>query len=78
MDKIFAKQVDNGTVIMLLTYDYTPEFGENSDTIIITEEEYNALMEELKAEQPAPDPDRISDSEALRIITGEVDTDETE
>lgn len=27
---------------------------------------------------PAPDPDEISDSEALRIITGEVDIDETE
>ena len=64
----YAKQVENETVTMLLTYDYTPEFGEDSDTIIITEEEYNALMEELKAAQPEPDPDRISDSEALKII----------
>jgi hypothetical protein len=73
----YAKQVENGTVTMLLTYDYTPEFGEDSDTIIITEEEYNALMEEMIAALPKPDPDRISDSEALAIITGEVDADET-
>lgn len=73
----YAKQIIEGKLTALLTYDYTPEFGENSDTIIITEEEYNALMEELKAEQPAPDPERISDREALAIITGEVDADET-
>lgn len=74
----YAKQIIDSKLIALLTYDYTPDFGEDSNVVIITEEEHNALMEELKAEQPAPDPDRISDSEALRIITGEVDIDETE
>ena len=66
----YAKQITGGKLTALLTYDYTPEFGDDSDTIIITEEEYNALMEELKAAQPAPDPDEISDREALEIITG--------
>ena len=66
----YAKQITNGKLSALLTYDYIPEFGDDSDTVIITEEEYKALMEELKAAQPAPDPDAISDREALEIITG--------
>lgn len=74
----YAKQIIDGKLTALLTYDYEVEFGEDSDTTIITEEEYNALMEELKAAQPAPDPERISDREALAIITGEVDADETQ
>lgn len=68
---VYAKQLINGEITALLTYDYTPEFGEDSDTVIITEEEYNTLMEELKAAQPAPDPDTISDAQALSIIFGE-------
>ena len=74
---IYAKQIIDEKLTALLTYDYTPEFGENSDTIIITEEEYNALMEEMTAALPKSDPDAISDREALAIITGEVDADET-
>lgn len=66
----YAKQITDGKLTALLTYNYIPEFGEDSDTVIITEEEYNTLMEELKAAQPVLDPDQISDSEALRIITG--------
>lgn len=67
---IYAKQIKDGKLTALLTYDYTPEFGDDSDTIIINEEEYNALLAELKAAQPAPDPDTISDREALEIIMG--------
>lgn len=74
----YAKQITDGKLTALLTYDYTPDFGEDSDTVIITEEEYNTLLAEMQANQPTPDPDAISDSEALRIITGEVDTNETE
>lgn len=66
----YAKQITDGKLTALLTYDYEPEFGEDSDTVIITEEEYNALFEEMKKDQPVPDPEEISDSEALRIITG--------
>ena len=67
----YAKQIQNGAVTALLTYDYTPEFGEDSDTVIITEEEYNTLLEEIKATVPAPDSDVISDAQALSIIFGE-------
>ena len=66
----YAKQITDGKITALLTYDYMPDFSDDSDTVIITEEEYNTLLEELKAAQPTTDPDAISDSEALRIITG--------
>lgn len=72
----YAKQIIDGKLTALLTYDYEAEFDEGSDTVPITEEEYNALLAEMMAARPAPDPDEISDSEALRIITGEVDIDE--
>ena len=64
----YAKQIDGGRVVSILTYDYEPDFGDDPNTIIITEEEYNALMEEMIAALPKPDPDAISDSEALKII----------
>lgn len=66
----YAKQIADGKVISLLTYDYEPVFEEDSDTVIITEEEYNAIWEEFIANRPKPDPNRISEREALEIITG--------
>lgn len=74
---VYAKQIKDGVLTALLTYDYTPVFREDSDTVIITEEEYNELLAEIEANRPVPDPDEISDSEALQIITGEVEIDET-
>ena len=74
----YAKQIQNGEVIALLTYDYEPHFDADSDTVIITEDEYNALLAEMRKDFPKPDPEQITDSEALRIITGEVDANETE
>ena len=73
---VYAKQMKDGVLSALLTYDYTPVFSEDSDAVIITEEEYNELLAEIEADQPDPDPEEISDSEALRIITGEVEIDE--
>lgn len=73
---VYAKQIIDGELSAIFAYDYTPEFGEDSDMVIITEEEYNTLLAELIATQPVPDPNAITDSEALRIITGEVDADE--
>lgn len=67
---IYAKQIKNGEVVTLLTYNYEPQFSEESGTVAITEEEYNELLAERQAAQPVTD--QISDSEALRIITGEV------
>ena len=66
----YAKQVVEGKVVAILTYDYEPEFDEDSDTVVITEDEYNELAAEIEANRPIPDPNQISDSEALRIITG--------
>lgn len=53
---------------------------ENDAVTERTEAEIEADIAALPKPMPptAPDPDDISDSEALRIITGEVDIDETE
>lgn len=53
---------------------------EGNKVVKRTEEEIEADIAALPkpTPPPSPDPDEISDSEALRIITGEVDIDETE
>lgn len=53
---------------------------ENGTVVKRTEAEIEADIAALPkpTPPPAPDPDDISDAEALRIITGEVDIDETE
>ena len=66
----YAKQMDGDKVVALLTYDFVPNFGDDTDTVVITEEEYNAIWAEMQATQPVVDPDRISDRKALEIITG--------
>ena len=68
--KSYAKQILNGEVVALFVYDYSIEFLDGSDTVLISKEEYDTLLEELKAKSPQRDPNQISDSEALRIITG--------
>ena len=70
---IYAKQMQDGALVALLTYDFEPQFDADSSVEIITEEEYTALLAELEASRPAPDPDEISEAEALRIIFGEED-----
>ena len=67
---VYAKQVIDGVVTMLLAYDYTPDMDGEDSTILIGEEEYNALLAEMNANIPAPDPNKISDRKALEIITG--------
>ena len=66
----YAKQVINDEVVALLTYDFTPDFGDDATMFVITEEEYNKLYEEFIASRPQPDPNVISDRKALEIITG--------
>ncbi len=74
---VYAKQIKDGEVVALLTYDYNPQFSPESGTVAITEEEYNELKAEFYSRRPDPYPDgHIADSEALRIITGEVDADD--
>lgn len=71
----YAKQIDeNGNIVAL--HSMSIPFPEGSvDFIPITEEEYLVLLAETEANQPEPEQtDEISDSEALAIITGEVET----
>lgn len=67
---VYAKQIIDSRLVAILTYDYVPEFGEDSETKIVTKEEYEMLLEEMIANRPEPDPNRISDRKALEIITG--------
>ncbi len=67
---VYAKEIQNGSVVGLYTYDFEPHFDDGSGMAIITEDEYTKLLFELFP--TATDTDQISDSEALAIITGEV------
>lgn len=69
----YYKQLDNsGKILMLLTYDFTPNIV-NPLVVEITEEEYDShIAEILAANQTETDPDEISDTEALNIIVGGV------
>lgn len=77
---IYAKKMDGEKILLLLTYDYQPEFETEDGIVIISKEEYEELRKEILESLPVPerDPDEISDTEALAIITGEVEIDETE
>ena len=77
---IYAKKMSEGTVEILLTYDYQPDLSADSCVVIISKEEYEELQKELLESLPVTerDPDEVSDAEALAIITGEVEIDETE
>lgn len=77
---IYAKKMDGETVEILLTYDYQPNLSADSGIVIISAEEYEELRREILESLPVTerDPDEISDTEALAIITGEVEIDETE
>lgn len=54
-----------------------PMYKWDGEVIKRTEAEIEADIADMPKPTP-PDPDDISDAEALRIITGEVDIDETE
>lgn len=52
----YYKKVDEtGELLLLLTYDAQPS-GLSSDVIEITVEEYEALMAEIAASRPEPEP----------------------
>lgn len=69
----YAKQIDkNGNIISI--HSMSVPFPESAEFVPITEEEYLVLLAEMEANQPEPEQtDEISDSEALAIITGEVE-----
>lgn len=69
----YAKQIDeNGNVVGLQSM--SVPFPDAPGFVVISEEEYMVLQDEMDANQPEPEPtDEISDAEALAIITGEVE-----
>lgn len=76
MERYYYKRVDAvGGLIGLFVYNDTRPHITNPLLVEITEAEYAALFEEIKAsqEQVEIDPDEISDSEALDIILGGAD-----
>lgn len=69
MNRYFAKEInENGEIICLHTF-AANSFPSDPAFAEITEEEYNAILAEWAANVPEVDPEEISDSEALRIIT---------
>lgn len=77
---VYAKKMAGEGIVLLLEYDYQPEFSSDSGIVIISAEEYEELRKEILESLVVPerDPDEISDTEALAIITGEVEIDEAE
>jgi hypothetical protein len=71
---VYAKEIKNGNVVALLAYNFDPAIPKDSGIVIISEEEYRTLSDEIQKDTYHPmETDQISDSEALSIITGEVD-----
>ena len=71
MNILYAKQTnDNGDIIAVHSFD-GDIFPADPHFIKLTEDEYNALLEEMTPSEPQPI-DEISDSEALAIMLGEV------
>ena len=68
MIMFYAKKIDEKGEIIYLHEFPAESFPAEPLLIEITEEEYNAILEEWAAN--VPDPDEISDSEALAIILG--------
>ena len=50
---IYAKQIKDGVVVSVLTYNYNPHLSEDSGTVAITKEEYEMLLAELRAKAEA-------------------------
>ena len=73
MTKYYKQINENGEIEMLLTYDFTPVI---TDSLIveITKEEYEALLAEMLANTPEPEPSEMElKAQAYDIITGVVE-----
>lgn len=77
---VYAKKMAGEEIVLLLEYDYQPEFETEDGIVIISKEDYEELRREILESLPVTerDPDEVSDAEALAIITGEVEIDEAE
>ena len=71
----YYKQInESGKVVTLSTYGGMRRAIHNPLVVEITEDEYNAILAEIEAQQPdEPETDEISAEEALNIITGGAD-----
>jgi hypothetical protein len=69
--KYYYKQLnENGEIALLLVYDFMPSI---TDPLIveITEEEYNAIIAEIRANEPEPEPSETQlKAQAYDILTG--------
>lgn len=69
--KYYYKQLnENGEIVLLLVYDFMPTI---TDPLIveITEEEYNAIIAEIRANEPEPEPSEMElKAKAYDILTG--------
>lgn len=72
---IYAKRTIDGAIAGLYTYDYTPDLSGDETVTEITADEYAALLAELRAARPQPQPsDEITSAAALKILLGEDET----
>lgn len=69
--KYFKQLDESGNIVLLLGYNFAPTITDSS-IVEISQEEYENLQVEIEAANhpEEPDPDEISDEEALDIILG--------
>lgn len=72
--KKYYKQLDeNGEIVFLLTYDFEPTIDDPL-CVEITEEEYTAIIAEMRANTPEREPSETAlKAQAYDIITGVVE-----
>lgn len=70
MTKYYKQLNENGEIVFLLTYDFEPTITD-SLCVEITEEEYTAIIAEMRANKPEREPNEIKlKAQAYDIITG--------
>lgn len=69
--KYYYKQLnESGEIVLLLVYEFTPTITDPL-MVEITEEEFNAIVAELRANEPEPEPSEIElKAQAYDIVTG--------
>lgn len=69
--KYYYKQLnENGEVVLLLVYEFTPTITDPL-MVEITEEEFNAIVAEIRANEPEPEQSEMElKAQAYDILTG--------
>lgn len=60
---VYAKQTKDGTVVAVLTYDYSPQFSDDSDTVVIDEAEYSELVAKIREAAEVGKAQTVSETE---------------